>query len=148
MVISPKENSFLSETLVHIFFGLTASLYVLNTTVMVCPTFLVMVEGTLASHDLGITPQTCKLCSCPASTKKPRDSDRDIKGLLDREILHAQSKGVGVKPDHDNTLHYSRDKKTPIYREVDIRLLQLTEKPAAGDCSSQSPRLITIVEGS
>lgn len=46
--------------------------------------------------------------------------------------LHAQSKGVGVKPDHDNTLHYSRDKKTPIYREVDIRLLQLTGNQQLG----------------
>ena len=136
----------------HIFFGLTASLYVLNTTLMVCLTFLVVAEGTLASRVLGITPQTCKLCSCPASTKKPRDSDRDINSLLDREILHAQSKGVGVKPDHvrqhDNTLHYSRNKETTIYREVDIRLLQLRGKPAAGECSSQPPRLITIVEGS
>ena len=118
---------------------------------MVCLSFLVMAERTLASRLLGVTPQTCKPCSCPASTKKPRDSDRDFSALLDREILRPQSKGVGVKLDHvrqhDNTLHYSRDKETTIYREVDIRLLQLTGRSAAGQCPSQSPRLVTTVEG-
>ena len=84
--------------------------------------------------------------------KSPETVTEIINSLLDREILHAESKGVGVKPDHvwqhDNTLHYSRNKETTIYREVDIRLLQLTGKPAAGECSLQPPRLITIVEGS
>ena len=43
----------------------------------------------LADQLLGCPPQNCKPCRCQAwrLTNEPRDSDRDISGLLDKRIL-------------------------------------------------------------
>ena len=132
-------------------FSFSQLAYVLNTTVRVCLRFLVMAERAFASRLLSVTPQTCKPCSCPASTKKPRDSDRDLSALLEREILRPRSKGVGSKawPCAATWQHSSlfQGQETTIYREVDVRLLQLTGRPAAGQCPAQSPRLVATVEG-
>ena len=56
-------------------------------------------QGTIMHLVLGCTPQACKPCHCPAlrPKKEPRDSDRDISGLLDRT---SWAKGPRATPYH------------------------------------------------
>ena len=71
---------------------------------------------------LGCTPQACKPCSCPALRlkKEPRDSNRDISGLMDRGSYTSETKGSwsNIPPQqggHGSNLCYSREEEVTIY---------------------------------
>ena len=96
------------------------------------------------SRSAGCTLQTCKPCNCHASRlkKEPRDSDRDISGLLDRISYTSAAKWSWSNT--SQCLADSRQttaaivtprgwRRLPLAGETDIRLVQqLPGTPATG----------------
>ena len=97
---------------------------------------------------LGCIPRACKPCNCSAERlkKEPRDSDRDISGLLYRESYKSEAKSWSDNPLYTAagrqdmaTVFATGDggrgvrRRLPVIGGIDVSLAyQLPGKPEAG----------------
>lgn len=84
-----------------------------------------------AKDSLGCTPQACKRCTRPASSRKkePGVSNRGLHGLMDEGILHTEA-----RPWRDTSpavLTSGKGSRLPVTDRIDIRsVCRSPEKPA------------------